>query len=277
MKINYKYILKNKHRILPLLFRKIYLNPLYKFRFFMARHSLFLTENEKQIYELKNIHKGKRIFILGNGPSLNINDINLLKNEITFAANKIYLLFNNTKWRPTYYCVEDDLVMKQNFKEINNLQSSIKLFPADMLAYSPRIKNGLYYNFIQKRNTSIPLVSNNAMYGIYWGGTVVYSMVQLALYMGASEIFILGVDFTFNIPKNHDEEKKEIISEGEINHFHKDYRKKGEKWNYPNLKMQKKAFKALRDYSDTKNVKIYNATRGGKLDNLVKIKLENLF
>ncbi len=278
MKMNFQYIYKNKHRILSLLYRRLYLKPLYTFRFFMARHGLFLSENEKRVYKLKNFHKGERIFILGNGPSLNIDDINLLKNEISFAANKIYLINGDTEWRPTYYCVEDDLVMKQNFKEISNLEGSLKLFPADMLAYSPRVKDALYYSFIQENNyPSLPSISTDAMNGVYWGSTVVYSMVQLALYMGASEVYIMGVDFTFNIPKSHDSYKKEITSEGEENHFHKDYRKKGEKWNLPNLERQEISFETLRNFSDFNDTKIYNVTRGGKLEKLVRMELKSLF
>jgi hypothetical protein len=244
----------------------------------MARYGLFLSKNEKQIYKFKNLHKGERIFVLGNGPSLNLDDVNLLKDEISFAANKIYLMNDSTEWRPTYYCVEDNLVMKQNFQQINNLKSSIKFFPADMLAYSPKVKDGLYYSFIQENNyPSLPSVSNDAMNGIYWGSTVVYSMVQLALFMGASEIYIMGVDFTFEVSKKHDSNSKEIISEGEVNHFHKDYRKKGEKWNLPNLEIQEMSFEALRNYSDLNETKIYNITRGGKLEKLVRIELKSLF
>jgi len=276
MRINPKYIYKNKHRILPLLYRKLFLKPFYRIRFYMARKGLFLSQNEKKIAQLRNAHKGKRIFILGNGPSLNVETLNLLKDEITFAANKIYLLNEETTWRPNYYCVEDDLVMKQNFKEINKINESIKLFPADMLAYAPKVNNGLYFNFIQE-NSYLPSVSSNAMDGIYWGSTIVYSMVQLALYMGASEIYIMGVDFTFNVPKNHDKDKREIVSEGEINHFHKDYRKVGEKWNLPNLEVQVNSFKSLRKYSDKNDTKIYNATIGGKLEELERIQLKSLF
>ena len=43
------------------------------------------------INKLKNSFKGKRAFIIGNGPSLNKVDLNLLKNEYTFGVNSIYL------------------------------------------------------------------------------------------------------------------------------------------------------------------------------------------
>ena len=57
------------------------------------------AENDQRLTNLQNIHKGKRAFILGNGPSLSIADLNKLKNEITFASNKIYLAFEKTDIR----------------------------------------------------------------------------------------------------------------------------------------------------------------------------------
>ena len=39
--------------------------------------------------EFKDIHKGQRCFIVGNGPSLNDEDLSLLENEYVFTVNKI--------------------------------------------------------------------------------------------------------------------------------------------------------------------------------------------
>ena len=51
-------------------------------------------ESIRRLAELKDIHKGRRAFIIGNGPSLKQTDLSKLKNEITFGMNRIYLLFD---------------------------------------------------------------------------------------------------------------------------------------------------------------------------------------
>ncbi len=89
---------------------------------------LYFGENSRLLKSFKDKHKNKRAFILGNGPSLKLEDIEKLDSEITFAANKIYLLFNETKWRPTYYFVEDDLVFRQNYEEIKAVKNTTKFF-----------------------------------------------------------------------------------------------------------------------------------------------------
>ena len=60
-----------------------------------------------KLRKLKNIHKNNRAFILGNGPSLCVEDLNKIKDDITFPANKIYLAFDETSFRPKYYFVEN--------------------------------------------------------------------------------------------------------------------------------------------------------------------------
>ena len=42
---------------------------------------------------LKGKHRGKRGFIIGNGPSLKNTDLTKLEDEFTFGMNRIYLLF----------------------------------------------------------------------------------------------------------------------------------------------------------------------------------------
>src|SRR5258706_13694413 len=52
---------------------------------------------------LKDIHSGKRCFVIGNGPSLREQDIRPLAREITFAANSFFEHEHVDIVRPTYY------------------------------------------------------------------------------------------------------------------------------------------------------------------------------
>ena len=55
------------------------------------------------ILDFKNKGLGKRVFLVGNGPSLNDMNLDLLENEDSIAMNRIELIYEKTKWRPTYY------------------------------------------------------------------------------------------------------------------------------------------------------------------------------
>ena len=56
-----------------------------------------------------------------------MDDLEQLKNEVTFASTKIYLAFDMTSWRPSYYVVEDDHMIEQHHKEICRYVSGTKL------------------------------------------------------------------------------------------------------------------------------------------------------
>jgi hypothetical protein len=112
--------------------------------------------------------------------------------------------------------------------------------------------------------------------GLFWGSTVIYTMIQWAIYLGSKEIYLLGVDFSFDVPTDQ-KGKQEIVSEGEVNHFHKDYRQVGEKWNKPNLDIQKESFLTAKAYVDAHGIKIVNVTEGSKLDVFEKVDFLTLF
>ena len=84
-----------------------------------------------RIMELKGSHKGERCFIIGTGPSLTVEDLNLLKNETTFATNRIYEVFDKTDWRPTYYVNQDHTLIRTFTNQIKSVTATYKFVPID--------------------------------------------------------------------------------------------------------------------------------------------------
>lgn len=83
--------------------------------------------NDQKLLALKDLHRGQHCFIVGNGPSLTIADLDRLQHEITFASNRITLAFEETKWRPTYYTLCDRVVAESNETMVREL-SMTKIF-----------------------------------------------------------------------------------------------------------------------------------------------------
>ena len=236
--------------------------------------SLVLYQQYKMFF-LKNKHSNDRAFIIGNGPSLNVYDVGLLKDEVTFAANKIWLLFDQTEWRPTYYSVTDKLVMKQNIANISKVNSDLKFFPDFMdNEINKVIPNSIYFK------ESAGSMNFNLKDGLDIGPTVVYTLIGISIYMGIGEIYLLGLDHDFTVPEQYRSFKKGdsnvIVSGGEVNHFHKDYRKKGEKWAQPELELLEEYYKKVKKYADMNNIKIYNASRCSKLEVFDRICLDDV-
>ena len=239
-------------------------------------------EEGMKIRKLRGIHAGRRAVVIGNGPSLKIPDLDRLNDNVTFASNKIFLAFDRTFWRPSYYTVIDDLVAEQNRDAIRNLDL-VKIFPGHFKKIF-----GENDRIFWTRNLSdivdgveINRFSCDAAVGLYGGRTVLYHQIQMAAYMGAKEIVLIGVDFDFP-NKGKDTGRKcahgtILESCGEINHFHPDYRKPGELWTIPRLDLQERAFAYACGFLAQKGVRLVNASRQTKLTVVPRVDFDALF
>lgn len=228
---------------------------------------------------LRNRHLGQRCFVIGNGPSLTIEDLEKLRFEYTLASNKIYLAFEKTEWRPTYYSCEDGLVMDNNHDAILALERTLKIFPSRMFAHMNPDASCFFMDFIPAPTRLDPKASpddRNFSYdltkGIHWGSTITYTLIQLAVFMGFKEIYLLGVDHSYVTPNKMDGHY--YICEGEVNHFHKDYRKPGEPWHDPRVDVLERSYAYAREACEKVGVSIYNASRKTALNVFEKIDLD---
>jgi hypothetical protein len=237
----------------------------------LSTRGILLTTNDHKIAALKDKHKGRRCFIIGNGPSLKIEDLDKLIGEVTFACNKIYLAFNQTQWRPTYYSILDVLVAENNRSVIRELELC-KIFQEVVRPHSDDAGDIIWI-----KDLSMPNIdgvyegkfSTNVFKGVYGGWTVIYPQIQLAFFMGIREIYLIGLDFSFEVPKSTGRKCRsgEILEyQGEMNHFHPEYRKPGETWTTPLLDLQYIAFLAAKKTSEIHGCRIYNASRKTALD-----------
>jgi hypothetical protein len=234
-----------------------------------------LSKNAFKLNRFNNKHLDRRCFIIGNGPSLNAEDLDKLKSEITFAFNRIYYLFDQTDWRPTYYCSEDEKTILKSLKEINNLKLENKFFPVNYpWDYKIKFKNANYYIFKFGNSNVEPVFSEDIVKGIYWGNTVAYTAIQLAVYMGIKEIYLLGVDHNFSKMVN---DKGEVVIDDTVkDYFTEKYNMDKEDLYIPNVEISTRAFTAAKKYADKNNIKIFNATRGGKLEVFERVDFDKI-
>ncbi len=241
----------------------------------LAAASRPLFERDRLLYELKDRHRGRRAFVIGAGPSLVTGDLERLHGEITFASNKIFLAFDDTAWRPTYYSVVDVLVARNNAERIR-AQQLTHIHSVDVRPVLGQDSRFLYlYRMLRiPFGTFKPGFSSDALRGVYGGFTVIYMQLQLAFYMGIREVYLIGVDFSFEVPGEAVTDSRTefgetvIRSRGEVNHFHPDYRRPGEIWSMPQMEKQRLAFRRARQAFETAGGQLINASRRTKLDAL---------
>ena len=106
--------------------------------------------------------------------------------------------------------------------------------------------------------------------------------MQLAFYLGFPEIYLVGVDASYEIPKTverHDHYGVAVLDmQGDDpNHFHPDYFGKGYRWHDPQVDKMVAAYEEARRVTEARGVRIRNATIGGKLEVFERVDYESLF
>lgn len=142
--------------------------------------------DKKKIRELRGIGRGRKLLIIGNGPSINEVDFSkILKSEIIdiMSINKP----SNVLW-PTKYWLFCDTTQYLRHKD---LWQSYEGIIFNTTAIKERKKNSLQIKNIGGSGFSKDLTS-----GFYVTRSSVYAAMQVALWMDYDNIYIFGCDMT---------------------------------------------------------------------------------
>lgn len=237
----------------------------------------------ERLAKLYNRFKGERCFIVGNGPSLNKHDLSLLKDEHSFAVNSIYYKTDESGYRPTFFVVEDSSVMKENIDRIRDYDAPYKFFPTNYKELHPPGDNTYFFKmnrgFYEKSSPyyCMPRFSADASKVLYCGQSVTYINLQLAYFLGFTEVFLIGMDFSYIIPNEHKRSGDLITSTtDDPNHFHKDYFGVGKTWKDPKLERVAMNYHQAKLAYEAVGRKIYNATKGGHLEVFDRVDYDEL-
>lgn len=238
------------------------------------------TKYGKRIACYKNKYVGQRCFIVANGPSLRAEDLELLHNrgEITFGMNRIYKLFDQTQWRPTFYVCEDEMIANGQQAEINALEAQEKFIPIEICWWHDvKIENACYFhlNYVEKERFPFGF-STDCAHQIDCRGTVTCSCMQLAAYMGFKEIYLLGVDH--NYQKTIDINGNVVVDPNAKDYFCEGYDSDIKEIVVHDMGNNTRAYMDAKKYCDSTAGKttIYNATRGGKLEVFPRVSFDTV-
>jgi len=230
----------------------------------------FAKINRARLKQFQNIHKGKRGFIIANGPSLKHIDFDKLKGEISIGMNRIYLLKEENGFLPTYLVsVAEKTQLKQFNKDFNELAVTC-FFPWDYRKKMGRKSNQF---FIKSRFS--PRFSTDLTGRIGSGKSVTYTCIQIAFYMGFDEVFLIGKDHSYN---TNARAGTFFVSDGnESNHFIKGYYKPGMVWDAPDYETEEFVYRLSKEAFEKDGKQIKDATINGKLDIFEKVDYDKLF
>lgn len=250
---------------------KDFIRPIY--RAIVKPHIKRLCRGTQEDFKLyKDKYIGKRCFIVANGPSLSMEDLDVLaeNGEITFGMNRIYMIYDRTIWRPNFFVTQDPTIIRTCYDEIIKNTTDSTLFVKVPGEPKYDIPNAIYYDLDYSNVIkNIPPNFYDGSNCIFADGkTVTYSALQIAVYMGFSEIYLIGTDCNYSTDNN-------VCEDSYPDDRMYDADKIGKM--PPDITYSFAAYEVAKKYAEQKNIMIYNATRGGMLEVFKRVKFDDLF
>ncbi|MCE7738384.1 MAG: DUF115 domain-containing protein [Candidatus Heimdallarchaeota archaeon] len=228
-----------------------------------------IKRNIERILSLKNKYEGKRIFIVGTGPSLNKINFELIKDEILFGVNTLYRGYEKFGISPQYYACSDMHVWNAHDENLLSLETLLVLTGGAGGEYKANLN---YYQAVQKQEpillTTLGYVfqgnfSTDLTKGVYNGDTIVIDIcLQASLYMGFDKVYLLGCDCDYKDGKHRFDglQTENIRGGGVTNHWEKSFK------SYEISKLEYEKY----------GKEIINCTPNSKLNIFEKKKLEEI-
>jgi hypothetical protein len=224
----------------------------------------------EHLARLKDTQRGKRAFILGNGPSLARTDVSKLKNEKTFGMNRVFLAFPEWGFSTSYFVCVNDLVIEQSASEIAALQMPKFLSWRSRRIIKPDSQTS-FLNSTYER----PIFAHDVRGRVWEGATVTYVALQLAFHLGFDPVILIGVDHNYSAKGKPN---TTIVSQSEdSDHFDPRYFGKGFRWQLPDLDANERAYLLARQAYEMDGRQVLDATIGGKLAVFPKVEYNSLF
>lgn len=222
------------------------------------RYAGMEAANSQQLSAYKDKLKGQRCFILGNNSS-KLDELNVLMNERTIACDSFCDFFSRTPQRPSYYLLTEMNSYLGNGKYIEGMECFVN---ADIKVFEDKFKKAPTYLNPLGNGLVNGIPTFGAMQSSYDTAKVLplYEMLQLAIYMGFSEIYIYGFDGVFDL---------EIDGDGVA-------RKPAEDTvpGFPDK--AKQALDRVRAFADGNNIKIFSMCETSGLSMFDKVKFEDI-
>jgi hypothetical protein len=250
-------------------------------REFLRKRNSLIKKNES----FKNIAKGKKCFILGNGPSINSIDLDCLKDEDLIVMSSFYLHKDYKKIDPKYHVVVkvyDNLIPIEDqnnwYKDMENkIKCDAIFFNADQYEI---IKKGNFFkkfnlNFVSTANRSKRKFDITKITKHHRTGPL--KCMEIAMYMGYSEIYLLGVELDTFCAKeysyffdrtNMKTKDKNIKSDDNV-------KAKMTELLYNNW-LTYKDFDEIANFASENNIKVFNLSEISKLDMFDRVSMETV-
>jgi len=251
-----------------------------------------LSKEEREVIEgnkvFRNRHKGKRCFVIGNGPSIGHQDLSPLQDDITFVMNGFWKHEIVKLWQPTYFFFADTVLFdrsapsKEFFDGLREVihestffapltQRSV-IIEEDLLPLEPTRFYAPLGRFIHELETDENFDLTRKIPDVL---TVAHIALLSAIYMGCSPIYLMGQDYDWLVHRGN---SAFYFFPGHTLNNHPNARGNLQAYDEEMQSLVRVwiGFRKLKSFAEGKDIKIYNATHGGYLDVFERVPYESL-
>lgn len=250
--------------------------------------SPIILETLKNNEQFRDKHKGERCFIVGTGPSLNNQDLFPLKDEIVLALSRFYKHPLYSIIKPKYHIFSG---LNKHPKIFDDKDKSFKFYQeaenniiSDVIFTHFRDKkfidnnnlfqhNQINYYYPSRSINCLDSYEINLNHSIFEYHIITSLALQISLYMGFNEIYLLGFDHTWlKELLNNDIFEHQFYLSHEEKLYHKNH------GTFSDLNFDEKFtslidwyynifrdYNNIEEYAKKKSIRIYNVTSGGLL------------
>ena len=222
-----------------------------------------------RLNRFRNCHKGERMILVCNGPSLNKTDFSLISNEICMGLNKIFLGFKRFKFYPRYYVAINKRVIEQSANSISKL-NCINFLRDLGNENNPLRETALTYLIKSRPEQGF---HGDLSQGFFEGYTVTFAALQIAYYMGFSQVIIVGMDHKYSYTGAPNEPNR--LKGKDPNHFDPSYFSE-QTWDNPDLDNSEKYYVMARTEFEKDGREIIDCTIDGACRVFSKSTLEKV-
>jgi len=207
--------------------------------------------------EQANNRKSDVCVIVGNGPSLKKANLDLLAGHDVIISNNAFL-DKRLKALATYYTVVNYLVAEQSAHSINRLEGLSKILP---------YWTGYFIEAVGHAEFSKDIFKNAS-----WRHTVTFFNMHIAFGLGYKRAVLIGFDHAYKQEAGVKEGDVIVSNARDENHFDGSYFQ-GKKWQAADVGMMEQMYLLAKKAYEEEGRELINATDGGKLEVLPRMKL----
>lgn len=250
--------------------------------------------------KLENKYSGKRCFILGNGPSVKQQDLSLLSDEYVFTVNQAArnesfgkIKSNFHFWADANFFMIDenkpeDMELLETMKNVNKDNKDIQVFfPLEQKGFVEKfgIDKSLNVNYFLTRLYMTENYKRNIDFTkpIPSFGTVVQWCVIAAVYMGFSEIYLMGCDNTSlmvtmksALKINDDQDYGYSVTENEKKRMESIVQRNGLEAYTESYLETLKGYRKLYNYCSKRGIKLVNCSAQTVIDSVPRENYEDV-